>query len=58
MAKKWTIESAKAYVAKVQHGKQQVGLSYYSAVDFLARIGTSVEKVEVESNDNTVEDTD
>lgn len=58
MAKKWTIESAKAYVAKVQHGRQQIGLTYYSAVDFLARIGASVEKVKVESNDNTVEDAD
>ena len=35
MNKKWTVEEARNYVAKVQKGKQQVGLKYCSAVDFL-----------------------
>ena len=35
MSKKWTIETAKAYIAKVQKSKQQTGLTYCSAVDFL-----------------------
>lgn len=35
MSKKWTIESARTYVAKVQKGKQQSGLTYCSAIDFL-----------------------
>lgn len=35
MSKKWTIEMAKAYVNKVQKGKQQAGLTYCSAIDFL-----------------------
>ena len=34
---KWTIESAKTYVAKVQKGKQSIGLKYWSAVDFLTK---------------------
>ena len=35
MGKSWTVEEAKAYVAKVVKGKQQAGLKYCSAVDFL-----------------------
>ena len=35
MSKKWTIETAKAYVNKIQKGKQQIGLTYCSAIDFL-----------------------
>jgi len=35
MSRKWTIESAKAYIAKVQKGKVQTGLTYCSAVDFI-----------------------
>ena len=35
MSKKWTIESARAYITKVQKGKQQPGLTYCSAIDFL-----------------------
>lgn len=35
MSKKWTVETAKAYIGKVQKNKQQIGLTYYSAVDFL-----------------------
>ena len=35
MSKKWTIEEAKMYITKVQKGKQQAGLKYCSAIDFL-----------------------
>ena len=35
MSKKWTIEEAKTYIAKVVRGKQQAGLTYCSAIDFL-----------------------
>lgn len=35
MSKKWTIEEAKMYVTKVLKGKQQAGLKYCSAIDFL-----------------------
>ena len=35
MSKKWTVEEAKMYVTKVQKGKQQIGLKYCSAIDFL-----------------------
>ena len=35
MSRKWTIEEAKAYIMKVLKGKQQIGLTYCSAVDFL-----------------------
>lgn len=35
MGKKWTIEEAKMYVTKVSKGKQQAGLKYCSAIDFL-----------------------
>ena len=35
MGKNWTVEEAKAYIAKVVKGKQQTGLKYCSAVDFL-----------------------
>lgn len=35
MSKNWTIEEARNYVAKVQKGKQQAGLTYCSAIDFL-----------------------
>ncbi len=33
--KKWTKESANKYVEKVQKGKQEIGLTYLSAKDFL-----------------------
>jgi hypothetical protein len=57
MSKKWTIESAKAYVNKVQKGKQQSGLTYCSAIDFLMN-HTNLETktptlvTEEDSNDN------
>lgn len=35
MGKKWTDESARSYVAKVQAGKNQIGLTYCSAMDYL-----------------------
>ena len=35
MSKKWTTETAKAYVMKVLKGKQQPGLTYCSAIDYL-----------------------
>lgn len=35
MSKNWTVESAKAYVSKVVKSKQQSGLTYCSAIDFL-----------------------
>lgn len=35
MSKKWTVEEAKNYIMKVQKGKQQSGLKYCSAIDFL-----------------------
>lgn len=35
MSRKWTVDEAKAYVLKVLKGKQQSGLKYCSAVDFL-----------------------
>lgn len=33
--KKWTKESAKRYVERVEKGKQEKGLTYLSAKDFL-----------------------
>lgn len=41
MAKNWTLEEARAYVKKVQNGKQQVGLKYCSAIDFLTKMANS-----------------
>ena len=35
MGRKWTVDEAKAYVTKVLKGKQQSGLTYCSALDFL-----------------------
>lgn len=35
MSKNWTVEEAKMYVTKVLKGKQQTGLTYCSAIDFL-----------------------
>lgn len=35
MSHKWTEESARSYVAKVQSGKNQIGLTYHSAADYL-----------------------
>lgn len=33
--KKWTKETAKKYAEKVEKGRQEKGLSYLSALDFL-----------------------
>lgn len=33
--KKWTKETAKKYAEKVEKGKQEKGLTYLSAIDFL-----------------------
>lgn len=33
--KKWTKENANKYVEKVKKGKQEKGLTYLSALDFL-----------------------
>ncbi len=33
--KKWTKEIAKKYIDKVEKGKQEKGLTYFSALDFL-----------------------
>ena len=35
MSRSWTVEKAKEYVTKVLRGKQQCGLTYCSALDFL-----------------------
>lgn len=42
MSKKWTVEEAKNYVAKVQKGKLQVGLTYCSALDFLTNYTNTI----------------
>ena len=47
---KWTIESAKVYVAKVQKGKQPSGLKYWSAVDFLTKETATSTSAPVEEN--------
>lgn len=51
MSKNWTIEEAKAYVSKVVKGKQQAGLKYCSAIDFLMNHGKAVD-FHKEENDN------
>ena len=51
MSKKWTIESARAYIAKVQKGKQQSGLTYCSAIDFLMN-HTNVQSLATKEEDN------
>ena len=48
MSKKWTIEEAKAYITKVQKGKQQIGLTYWSAVDFIAKSNQPKPKIRIE----------
>lgn len=55
MRKIWTIESAKAYVAKVQKGKQQPGLTYCSALDFLlnhTNVDVNLHPLAVKEDDN------
>lgn len=36
--KKWTKDSAQKYVDKVEKGRQEIGLTYLSAKDFLKNI--------------------
>lgn len=56
MTKKWTVESAKSYVAKVQKGKQQAGLTYCSALAFLENhTSPNVDKQSKEKNDGNFE---
>lgn len=35
MKRKWSIDSAHKYIEKVDKGKQEKGLTYLSALDFL-----------------------
>ena len=49
---KWTIESAKTYVTKVQKGKQPSGLKYWSAVDFLTKQTATSTSTPVEENND------
>lgn len=35
MKRKWTNETAKEYISKVEKGKEPIGMKYLSAVDFL-----------------------
>lgn len=51
MSKKWTIESARAYIAKVQKGKLQPGLTYCSAIDFIIN-HTNVQSLATKEEDN------
>jgi len=45
MSHKWTEESARSYIAKVQAGKNQIGLKYCSAIDFISNhVTPKVEK--------------
>ena len=55
MSRKWTVESAKAYIAKVQKGKLQVGLTYCSAIDYLtnhANVNNKQHPLAVKDNDD------
>lgn len=55
MSKKWTIDSARAYITKVQKGRQQPGLTYCSAIDYLANhcdIKTNLHPLAEKENDN------
>ena len=58
MSKKWTIEEAKSYIVKVLKGKQQTGLTYCSAVDYLmnhtnARIEQNLLTMKDNENDSS-----
>lgn len=35
MKRKWTNESAKEYIERVEKGKEPVGMKYLSAIDYL-----------------------
>lgn len=59
MKRNWTVESAKAYVTKVQKGKQQSGLTYCSALDFLANHSNTVVNLHpLAAKDDNSDDTD
>lgn len=53
MSKNWTVEEAKAYVSKVVKGKQQAGLKYCSAIDFLMNHGKIADFHKEENNDSS-----
>lgn len=58
MTKKWTVESAKSYVTRVQKGKQQAGLTYCSALAFLENHASpNVGKQSKENNNGNSETT-
>ena len=44
MAREWTLETAQNYIRKVQNGKQQMGLTYCSAIDFVTKAIAEKEK--------------
>lgn len=46
MNKRWTDDSARAYIAKVQNGKSPMGLTYCSAVDYLLNHSAPLKVVE------------
>lgn len=55
MSRKWTEESARSYVAKVQSGKNQIGLTYCSAIDYLTNhVASKIEKhpLAIKENEN------
>lgn len=53
MSKKWTVDEAKSYVAKVVKGKQQAGLTYCSALDYLMNhTNVNVEKHPLAKKEN------
>lgn len=35
MKRKWTSETAEEYIKRVEKGKEQVGMKYLSAIDYL-----------------------
>lgn len=39
MNKKWTVEQAKAFISTVEKKKLPKGLTYWSAKDFLNKVG-------------------
>ena len=52
MGRKWTDETARAYVAKVQAGRNQVGLTYCSALDYIMNhTGSKKEKPKISVED-------
>ena len=59
MSKKWTIEEAKNYITKVQKGKQQIGLTYCSAIDFITNhtnANVNLHSLAIKEEDNDISD--